>query len=220
MKNLLKRSISAGVVISLGGYAYIKTYQDNHYIAAFLFSLGLLTVLYLQYDLFTGKVCNIVSNISQSYTVHNKQPTYNANNILYYIIVLIGNAVGCLIMALITVQTNINGYDICALRVSKSPLNLFCAAIICEICISIAVWVFNNNKDKNTNIVVVLAVMVFILSGAEHCIADIYYVLVDVLDGKPSINPIIGLEIIMIVIMGNLIGGMAMNLICKCKENK
>ena len=222
MKNLLKRSISAGIMISLGGYIYIKTYENNRYIAALLFSIGLLSVLYLRYDLFTGKVCNIVSNLSESYIAHdkyyisyNKRPMSKPNNPLYYIIVLLGNSLGCLIMAAISVHTKLDAYSICCNKIDKSPLNLFCSAIICEICIAIAVWVFNAAKDKNTNIIVILAVVIFIVSGSEHCIADMYYFLIDLFDGMPSVNPIIGLEVIIIVIMGNLIGGVLMNLICK-----
>jgi len=213
MKNLLKRSISAGMMISLGGYIYIKTYENNRYIAALLFSIGLLSVLYLHYDLFTGRVCNIVSNLSESY----KRPVGKPNNPLYYIIVLLGNALGCLIIAVISVQTKLDAYSICCNKIDKSPLNLFCSAIICEICIAIAVWVLNAAKDKNTNIIVILSVVVFIVSGSEHCIADIYYFLIDIFDGMPSVNPIIALEVISIVIMGNLAGGILMNLICKEK---
>lgn len=223
--NLIKRSILAGVMISLGGYIYLMTYTDNKYIASALFSIGLLSILYLQYDLFTGKVCNIVSNLSVTYTIsdryyvhHNQRPIYKPNNPLYYIIVLIGNLFGCFMMAGIphlTMSKSSLEYvnSLCVGKISKSPSNLFCSAIVCEICIAIAIWIYNSAKEKNTNIIVTLAVMVFIISGSEHCIADGYYFMVDLINNFSVKNLILYSEALMIVIMGNLLGGILMNLL-------
>lgn len=45
-------SILAGVMISIGGAAYL---QHNNIIGAILFSIGLITIVLFKFELFTGK---------------------------------------------------------------------------------------------------------------------------------------------------------------------
>lgn len=51
----ITNGIYAGMVIGLGGYIYLLS--SDKIIGSFLFSLGLLSVLMFDLDLYTGKVC-------------------------------------------------------------------------------------------------------------------------------------------------------------------
>ena len=83
---------------------------------------------------------------------------------------------------------------------------------MCEICIAIVVWAYSA-KEKNTNIIVILAVMIFIITGSEHCIADGYYFITDLINNFSIENLILYSEALMIGIIGNLLGGILLNLL-------
>ena len=53
MKSFI-RSICAGAAIALGGTVFLAC--SNKIVGAFLFAIGLLTVLVFGFDLFTGKI--------------------------------------------------------------------------------------------------------------------------------------------------------------------
>ena len=55
----LIKSINAGVCVSIGCKIYLSC--ENKYIGALLFSIGLIAILILDFNLFTGKVCYLSS---------------------------------------------------------------------------------------------------------------------------------------------------------------
>ena len=57
--NGILKSFLAGVAIALGGYVYLSC--ENKYVGAFLFSVGLLTVLYFGLNLYTGRIGYVFS---------------------------------------------------------------------------------------------------------------------------------------------------------------
>ena len=68
MKNLILKSILAGVLISLASIIYLNC--SDKIIGSILFSIGLIAVIFLEANLFTGKVGYINSKksfISQKY---------------------------------------------------------------------------------------------------------------------------------------------------------
>lgn len=171
------KSILAGMVIGLGGYAYLMI--DNKILGALLFSIGLLSVLKFNFNLYTGKVCNI----------------QYLNKPLPLVVVLIGNFIGTMIMSLLTLQkTQDIAYQLMTVKLNKSLLQVICDGIICELCIALAV------KSKDVYIVI-MAVMVFILTGAEHCVADMYYLFAS---GNVTLRKLL---FILIVVIANTIGG-------------
>ena len=58
--SFLSDSVLAGLMIGVGGVVSLSS--DNRYIGAVLFSLGLLTIIYFKFGLYTGKVGNIARN--------------------------------------------------------------------------------------------------------------------------------------------------------------
>mgnify|MGYP003290147394 FL=1 len=154
------KSILAGVCISIGCISYLSV--DNKYLGTFLFSLGLLTVVTFQLNLFTGKVGYLR-------TVEHK---------LEYLWTLfkiwIGNLIGCFFTALGCLQTriNIDASAIIATKNSDSYWSLLILGIFCGMLMHIAVAGYKKSKNP---LIVVLPVMVFILIGAEHCVADMFY---------------------------------------------
>ena len=54
MLELIRKSSLAGLLISLAGMIYLNC--ENKIVGAFLFSIGLITVIILETNLFTGKI--------------------------------------------------------------------------------------------------------------------------------------------------------------------
>lgn len=80
----LIKSILAGVMIGVGCNVYLSC--ENKYIGALLFSIGLITILIFEFNLYTGKVCYI--------------PKKGISFTKQVLIILIGNIIGCICMGL------------------------------------------------------------------------------------------------------------------------
>lgn len=188
----ITNGIYAGMVIGLGGYIYLLS--SDKVTGSFLFSLGLLSVLMFDLDLYTGKVCYRASYKK----LWNK-----------LVLVWLLNLVGVLIMATITGLFNDNLTEIasivCQAKLNKPILRELLDSVVCGICIGIGVKGFKSHQYVGKSVVSinvlfpVMSVMVFILSGAEHVVANMYYFLVS--------ENIKGIPIIIINTVGNTLGG-------------
>lgn len=189
MKHLtaLKKAIVAGLVIGIGCTVYLS--MDNPIIASFLFGLGLFTIINLELNLFTGKIGYL-----------------DKTNYIEILITLIGNAIGVNIMAFLMKQTRIctklmeKAKPIIATKLSDDYLSLFLLAVCCGILMYIAVATFKKQPNILGTIAVFLCVAVFILSGFEHCIANMFYL------GLVS-TPNQYMFPLLIMVIGNSIGG-------------
>lgn len=174
----LIKSINAGICVSIGCKIYLSC--ENKYIGALLFSIGLIAILILDFNLFTGKVCYISSY----------------EDILNLKTILIGNAIGCILFG-ITSPTEA-ARTLCLLKLQNNLFDIFIKAFYCNILIYIAV---ESYKRKNTLLPTLLCIPVFILSGYEHSIADITYF---VMAKSFSFESLL---FILIVIFGNFTSG-------------
>ena len=191
IKNLVL-SIYSGLCIGLGGTAYLSC--DNKVLGSFLFGLGLFTILNFGFNLFTGKV---------GYFVNNK-PSYWG----FLGIVWLGNFIGTFLFARMIAATRYGATlqaKACALYLVKngdSIVSLLILGIFCGMLMFIAADGFKSIENQAGKVVVVfLPVMVFILSGFEHCIADMFYFS---LAGDFST---LMLKSLVVITVGNSIGG-------------
>ncbi len=182
-----------GIAIGIGGIVSLSC--DNRYMGAFLFSTGLFIVLSFGLNLFTGKV---------GYAVEEK-PVY----ILDLAVIWLGNLVGTVFVGMVipltrTAATVAEKADVlCDTKLSDTPLSIFILAFFCGILMFIAAEGYKKISDPvGKHLAVFLPVMAFILSGYEHCIANmLYYTLAGVWSMKA-----VGYLIIMT--LGNAFGGM------------
>ncbi|SHK48277.1 Formate/nitrite transporter FocA, FNT family [Fibrobacter sp. UWT2] len=165
IKNLIL-SIYSGLCIGLGGTAYLSC--DNKVLGSFLFGLGLFTILNFGFNLFTGKV---------GYFVNNK-PSYWE----FLGIVWLGNFIGTFLFARMIALTRYGAplqakaSALCLVKDGDSIVSLLILGIFCGMLMFIAADGYKSIENQVGKVVVVfLPVMVFILSGFEHCIADMFY---------------------------------------------
>ena len=204
MLNFVK-SLYSGLCIGLGGTAFLSC--DNKILGAFLFGLGLFTILNFGFNLFTGKV---------GYFVNNK-PSYWG----FLGIVWLGNFAGTFLFAKMmsvtrygdTLQAKANA--LCHFKDGDSIVSLLVLGIFCGMLMFIAADGFKTIENQFGKIVTVfLPVMVFILSGFEHCIADMFYFSLAG-DFSPAM-----FQSLLVVTIGNSIGGGLIPLMQKMKEKK
>lgn len=186
----LIKSIFAGIMIGIAGTVYLRV--DNNLFGAFLFSIGLLVICMYGMNLFTGKV---------GYVLINK-----FNYIYELLITIVGNFIGTFLVARLVLLTRFKSVsdkaiDLVNLKLNDNLLSIFIISILCGILMYIAV---NNYKKINNEIgkysCIFMCVMVFILSGFEHSIANMYYISVANLLSFKS------LLYIFIMLLGNSVG--------------
>lgn len=203
MKTFVK-AVMAGIAISLGGTVYLTL--ENHIAGAFLFSIGLFTIYTFGLNLYTGKVCYIP----------NERPKY----LLTVLVVILGNAVGTVGMGYLYRGTKMaklvdHTQEMVNLKLSDSIYSTFIMAIFCGIMMCIAVIGFQTIEDSvGKHLALVLPIMVFILSGYEHSIADMFYFsLANAWSGK-------ALLYIIVIALGNLVGGILLPFAFKVMDHE
>jgi len=160
-------SIIAGMLIALGGCAFLSV--DNKVVGAAFFVVGLFTICTFGFNLFTGKVCYVFEN-DKSY-------------VLDVIIIWVGNLVGCYVTAFLFNLTRISSaisekaMAMVDTKYGDNLLSIFILAIFCNLCIYIAVDGFKNNPHElGKYLALFFGVMVFIICGFEHVIANMFYI--------------------------------------------
>lgn len=205
MKNILIyliKSILAGIMIAIGGTVFLSL--DNKVIGAIFFAIGLFMICTKGLNLFTGKIGYIFD--------HNLKYT------LEVIITLIGNFIGTFASAFILkytrIYSNINtkAINICTIKLDDTLTSIFILSIFCGILMYLAV---NGYKTINDNIgkyaSIFLGVIVFILCGFEHSIANMYYFsIANIWNANTFLY-------LLIMILGNTIGGVFIPLCDKLK---
>ena len=158
-------AVLAGMCVGFGGVVFLSL--DNRIIGSVMFTVGLFTICTFGLHLFTGKVC---------YALENGK-SYN----LALPIIWLGNLVGTGITALSVSLSRIDGIsakaeELCATKLDDSILSLFLLGVLCNIFIYIAVEGYKNNPHElGKYLSLFFGVMVFILAGTEHCVADMFY---------------------------------------------
>lgn len=190
--DIFLRALLTGFAIGIGGTVFLSC--DNKNLGAFLFGTGLFVILSFGFNLFTGKV---------GYAVENK-PSY----ILDLVIIWLGNLAGTVIMGGMILCTRIKGIgekaaDICAVKFNDDLLSIFILAIFCGMLMFIAADGYKKIQNPvGQMLAVFLPVIVFILSGFEHCIANMFYFTVA---RVWSANTVLYL---LVMTAGNAVGGM------------
>lgn len=152
-----------GICIGIGGAAYLSI--GNPIVGSLIFSIGLLLICMNGFKLFTGSV---------SYILLETRSITNA------IVILVGNIVGAWFIGLIFYMSRPDmmnhAANICFNKLDEG-WRIMPLAFMCNILIFFAVDLFGrtpiNSFIRVLNLV--LCVMVFILSGYEHCIANVFY---------------------------------------------
>ena len=195
--------ILAGISISLGGTVFLLT--ADKVVGALLFSVGLFCVCAFGFSLFTGKVCYVFDNDKQY--------------ALALPVIWIGNLIGAVCTGLLESLTRMGpalaekAAAVCEGKLAQTPLSAVILAVFCNIMIYIAVEGYKNiPHEVGKYMAILFGVMVFILCGFEHCVANMYYFTVGNVWGAKAIG------YLLLMTVGNAAGGVIIPLLRKvCK---
>ncbi len=195
--------ISAGILICIGCSVYLSCVGLGQKVAgAILFSVALLCICYKGFNLFTGKVGYMAE-------------THDKSAFSTLLLGLFGNAVATIGIGFALSYALPELYAIAApivnAKLTQEWWQTLIRAIFCGILMYLAVNVY---KEKKTPAAIFLCIPVFILSGFEHSIANMVYF------AMGRVVSLDGLLYLLIVIVGNAIGGMLLPLLnVKSKSN-
>jgi formate/nitrite transporter FocA (FNT family) len=169
MKHLVStfwRAVLAGVMIAVGGTLYLTIGMPA--LGSLLFGIGLFSIFSFGLNLFTGKVGYAVAN----------PPSFLGDLALIWL----GNLAGTAAVAFALRQTRAGSNltelaaGVCRAKLSDTLLSLFILAVFCGMLMFFAAEAYKKISDPvGKNIAIFFPVMVFILCGFEHCVANMFY---------------------------------------------
>ena len=174
MKDLLmtlRGAFSAGLFIGLAGTVFLSV--PDRFSGAFLFGFGLLTIVCCGFKLYTGAVGYLVL-----------QGAAAGKYLRTLAVIWIGNFLGTLFVGTALRFSRVaaplaeRAQALCRIKVADSWTSLLVLSFFCGILMFLAVDTFRRKEEVPSvvrGVMVFLCVMVFILSGFEHCVADMYY---------------------------------------------
>lgn len=181
--------ILAGAMVSVGGTVLLSC--DNRYAGALLFCLALLIICLFQFNLYTGKVGFLLSD----HALPAVRTAFAG---------LLGNFLGTLLFGFLVAAALPSLRDAaqtaCETRLTQLPVQTLLRGFFCGILMYIAVLVF---RQKNSVLGILFCIPVFILSGFEHSIADMFYFSLAGLVFRSR-----SLFFLLLVVAGNSLGGL------------
>ncbi len=194
----LLSGLSAGILISIGGAVYLAC--ENKYVGAALFSVALLCICYKGYALYTGRVVYLPEK-------HDRE----AFSSLF--LGLAGNAAGTVVCGLAVryalPKLGETAEALCGGKLAQIVPQTLIRAFFCGALMYLAVSIF---RYKKTPVAILFCIPVFILSGFEHSIADIFYFAA----GGLFTLPVLGF--VCAVILGNSVGGVLLPILVPDKK--
>ena len=201
------KSVLAGIMISIGGSVFLACFGDgsvlNKAIAAFFFTIALLCICLKGYSLYTGKIGFIPEK-------HDRE----AFSILLW--GLLGNIIATALCGLAVRYAVPNleavAVNICAAKLTQAWWQTLIRGIFCGILMYIAVSVY---RDKGSISAILFCVPVFILSGFEHSIANMFY-----FAAAGKFFAVESIVYLVLVVIGNSIGAIMMPLLASIKPKQ
>lgn len=154
---IFRSSVLAGICIGIAGFGYLAL---GGIAGAVLFAFGLVTVVYYKLKLYTGTAGFI-----------------DRNELGMLLLVLLGNIVGCLCVALLARVSPLGLQDaatkILSGRLAVGPFKAGLLSIGCGFIMTTAVTF----ARKGQMLALIFGVPLFIVCGFPHCVADAFYYL-------------------------------------------
>lgn len=153
---MFKKSILAGIVVSIGAYNYLLNYDI---LSKALFSVALLVILSLNLNLFTSKVATLCCDTDIEVSTRLKS----------MLIIILGNVIACVILGtLFSTLGETHAGEVWAAKMQTGlPIALF-KAVVVGILMQIAVLCRHE-------LITIGIVLLFLGTNTEHSIANVVY---------------------------------------------
>lgn len=218
---LLLGSVMAGAYISLGGvlslivgYGFPELGAGNpglqRLLSGLVFPIGLMLVVVLGADLFTGNNALLVPPLM------DKRISF-ASVLRNWAIVWGGNFIGSLLFAYFLVYLtglaaaepySLAVENIAIAKTSASPGVVFLKGIGANWCVCLAIWLALSGRRLGEKLLACeIPVMAFVVLGFEHCVANMFILPLAIMQGAPvSVSQMLFYNIVPAT-AGNIVGG-------------
>ena len=194
-QRILGKSILAGMMIGMGAAGssvaahYISNVGVARLVAAVVFPVGLMMVILLGAELFTGD-CLMIAAIPD-----NEITPWQFIRMLAT--VFLGNLIGGVLLSIFVFFSGQLDYSGGALgaysikvalgKVMLTPGRAIVSGVLCNILVAAAVLMAVCAKDITGKLLVsFFVIMLFVTSGYEHCVANMYYITIGLI---AKLNP-------------------------------
>ena len=185
MVSLILKAVFAGVFIALSAASSsaaiygIENTGLAKTLAGVIFPVGLMMVILLGGELFTGNCLIFFSRMSGK--------SSNMDVVRILVLVYLGNMLGAILIALMAFSSGqfdysggmLGGFVIktAVAKVTQSPMKLFVSANLCNILVCLSVLMANASKDVvGKMLAAFFPILAFVIGGYEHCVANMYYI--------------------------------------------
>ncbi len=182
---LIVLGIMAGAFVALGGVSStavavsLSEASFGKFLGACIFPGGLTMVLLAGSELFTGNALLVIPFLEKEVSL--------GGILKNWIFVYIGNFIGSILVACAIVFSHQvgmfdNGLAVsiistAATKCSLSFSDAFIRGIMCNFLVCIAVWISFAAKDVANKIIgLFFPILIFVICGFEHCVANMYYI--------------------------------------------
>ncbi len=210
VRSLIIRSIFSGLFIAFGGLGshIFNTMTGTSYLGAFVFPVGLISVILTGSELFTGNCLMVIPLADNKLGLKRLLKAW--------VIVYAGNYIGSLTAAFMVrisgLMTMADG-RLEALMIGSAVAKtsapagiLFSKGILCNFLVCLAVYCAMQADSTIGKIFsAYFPVMLFVLCGFEHSIANMYFISLGQLSGEIGITGLF--RNLIPVTAGNIIGG-------------
>ena len=210
-------SFMAGIFIGLGsvlmgivgGYFSAAGSPATKLMNGLVFSVGLSFVFMAGGELFTGN--NFVMSAASL-----KGEVSWGKTIKVWLVCYLGNLLGSIVVAGIFTLSGLMGAQevssflsaTAEAKVAGAPVALFAKAILCNICVCLAVWCSIKMKTESGKLIIaILGVMTFVTSGYEHSVANMTFLTIGLMNHVSTVTIGGVLYNLLVVTAGNIVGG-------------
>ena len=203
-------AIYAGIFIAIAGVLSttvaisIDNYSIGKILSAVVFPIGLILVILLKTELFTGNSLLVIPLLE-----HKIKPKQLLKN---WLIVYLGNFVGSLLIAILIINTPLKDV-IMNKMVTITISSAIILGILCNFLVCLAVYLSSTVGSITEKILVIfIPIFTFVALSFEHSIANMSYLSLGYLcDSSISIVKLL-LNNLLPVTIGNIIGGSILGL--------
>ena len=206
-------AILSGILLSFAALgstvasAFIENYSLSKFLAALIFPMGLILIILLKTELFTGNSLLIIPLLEHKISI--KELLRN------YILVYIGNVIGSIIIALLISKTPLMNkisssfVSIMNNKISLDFITALILGILCNFLVCMAVYLSGITSSIIEKVIVIfIPIFLFIILSLEHSVANMFYLSIGyILDNSVSISTLL-LNNLLPVTIGNIVGGM------------
>ena len=205
-------AICSGIFLSLAGLAstvassMIENYSISKFMAAIIFPMGLILIIFMKTELFTGNSLMIIPVLNKNIKIKKM--------IRNWLIVYIGNLIGSIIVAYLISETPlVDKLNDTFINIANNKVNLefkesLILGIFCNLLVCTSVYLAGVAKSNMEKIIVIfIPVFIFIVLSFEHSVANMFSLSIGyILDNSIGLKDIL-LSNLLPVTIGNILGG-------------